>query len=691
MRFETIKISEEITKTKGIEEINMQRLSNVVALVGKNGSGKSRILDLIEENVFNNINFQMIFNNSVTNLPKNLERLKNKIFPFKDTLIYQEKIKEIEEKLKINPDNEFLKKEKNDLNNYWFHLQINPMNQTQVENTIRQISHDVSMLKKLYFRRIRNKEIQQLQQAIGNEKDNQLTFETLIENVTVETNYDELQSIHKSALRFLSKLPHQLAYDQYDCIANNKVFKDRISYKRFLSLKKFIKDFLNKDLTWEQKTSKGNLTETGNNVTFTGEWKIEGRPFNYSEFSDGEKTLFAYALLFFLLDQNPNLNIKESMILIDEPELHLHPDSEIDLIEGIKNAIGDKGQLIIATHSINILSMLNYEEIFMVKDGIITSPSQYTPGKSLSELMGIEDRVNKLSDFLSSISTWTFVNFIVQCFTNPDVIEFAHENDPQVTSLKELIALNSENKKNLLLDFGAGKGRLYEQAIQDEEFKSLVEYYALEPDNKFHHFLTSKGIKQIFSNYTELEEESFDFIVLCNVLHEIKLEEWLLTLNKIINALKASGSLIIIEAKYLTKGEQIGTIGYLLLDEFEIQTLFNLKHFPFILKHKESCNNITSVLIPKTELSELNTNNILETMKALEINTFKKIQELRFKKDEISLSTKIGREYAFLSQLHINSKLAQNFLNEQINKTKKKKPIKRTFSSSIKSKTDKPT
>ncbi|MBK9049322.1 MAG: AAA family ATPase [Bacteroidetes bacterium] len=662
MRFETIKLSEQITKNKGIGEINMQRLSNVVALVGKNGSGKSRILDLIEENIFNTINIPSLVDNSISHLPKTLENLKTRLQPLKDYFIIQNKFQEANNKALKDPTNQTLKRVARDLQIKLPSNQIHNANQAQVANFTQQLDKIIPTLKPNHLRRISNKEIQELQLAIEDAKDNLISFETLFEKVRGNTNYDEFKSIHRGALKFLSKLPHQLAFDKYDCIANDKVFEDRISYKRFQSLKKFIKDFLSKELTWEQKIVGGNLTETGNNVTFAGLWKINGRLFNYGEFSDGEKTLFAYALLFFLLDQNPDLNIKESVILIDEPELHLHPNSEIDLIEGIKNVIGEKGQLIIATHSINILSMLNYEEIFMVKDGQITHPSQVTPGKSLTELMGIEERLNKLSDFVSSISTWTYVNFMAQCFSNPEVIESAKVNDPQIEAFKQAVSKKSNVGTNMFLDFGAGKGRLLEQIKSDNNFIDSISYSALEPVTEFHSKLTELGAANIYTSYSELPQSSFDFILLCNVLHEIPVDEWEQNINKIIFALKPSGHLIIIEAKVLTKGEKIGKIGYLLLDLEELQQLFKLSSLPSSIKVEGGKTSVTCAVINKSELTPITREDIVNTLIALETNTLKKIESMRGMDYEAKELYGAGRKTAFLSQLHINAKFAKEHI-----------------------------
>ena len=670
MRFKNIYIPENISRTKGIQEIRLNRLSNVVALVGKNGSGKSRILDLMEEHLFSSLGIPQLLDDSISSLPKVLENFKSKILPFKDYFLLTEKVNFLNTQINSNPNDSSLKKELQIFNQKLRQLQLQPNYNSQVNALPPQFTNIIlPSLKKNHLRRINNSEIRQLQQAIADSKnDPTLPFENLFENIANNVNYDELKSINKSALKFLSKLPHQLAFDQYDCLANSKKIEDRISHKRFISLKKLIKDFLNKDLSWEQKVSNGNLTETGNNVTFSGVWKLNGRDFNYSEFSDGEKSLFAYALLFFLLDQNPKLSIKESVILIDEPELHLHPDSEIDLIEGIRNAIGENGQLIIATHSINILSHLNYEEIFMVKESAIKYPTQSTPGESLAELMSIEERVEKLSEFLNSISTWTYANFMAQCFSNPEVIESSNPKDTQVEALKKSILLNLSKSTSVLLDFGAGKGRLFEQLKADYNFIDKISYNALEPEIDFHERLKSLGANNIYKTYKDLPDDYFDIVVLCNVLHEINIDEWVQTLNKIIKSIKSNGFLIIIEAKTLTKGEKIGTVGYILLSQEEIKELFNLSETPSEVKLNNSEKKITCSVISQNDLKQLSVNNVINCLTALEGNTLNKLEQLR-KNELINDSLLFGRQAAFLSQQHINAKLGLRHLDIKKNST----------------------
>lgn len=694
MRINKVEFNELQTSEVGLKAINLDRLGTIVALIGKNGSGKSRILNFLEKKYFGVATLMDILKENISEAPKEIMDYMKKIEPYKPILLKQELLNSKIAYSQKRPGDANLKSEIKSMQreiikleqSLLLHQTLNPTivnnpqrqnliqhNKLQSDTLIKDFEPIISKVHQNYFKRVNYTQIRQLQEAISEKGVDANSFEDLIESVSEQIDYNEFGSVYKSSLHFLKKLPHQLVDDWIECLGDKTKFEKRIAYLRFKALKEIFEKIMGKTLDWEKKIISKKVTDEGVESTSVGIWKINDREFNYNELSDGEKTLFAYVLLFFLMSQNRNLRLKDSIIIIDEPEIHLHPDAEIDLINGIREIIEENGQLWIATHSINILSHLSFDEIFMVKDNEIKRPSSTIQREALSELMKIDDRVQKLTEFLTSISNWSFVHFMFECFTNPDVIEVAKENDPQVTSLKEIITLSSSNKKNLFLDFGAGKGRLFEQGMMDARFNSVVEYSALEPNSLLHKFLTSKGVKKIYSKYDELEDNSFDFIVLCNVLHEIKLEEWMLTLNKIIKALNASGSLIIIEAKKLTKGEQVGVTGFLLLNELEIQKLFDLSQLPISLKHKDFQENITCVLIPKAELSQITNDNILNAMKALENSTFEKIEELRNSTNYNTKSAKIGRQSAFLSQLYINSKLAQKFLIEQSNKAQKAK------------------
>src|SRR5690606_36261233 len=116
--------------------------------------------------------------------------------------------------------------------------------------------------------------------------------------------------------------------------------------------------------------------------------------------------------------------------IIDEPEKHLHPDAQISVINALKGIVSQSGQLWIATHSVHILSHLEYDEIMMVEDNKIIPPSRTTPGRSFNSLMGLEGHIFKLIEFINSVSEWAYGNFMLQCFKEPEVVFGNDPNDP---------------------------------------------------------------------------------------------------------------------------------------------------------------------------------------------------------------------------------------------------------------------
>ena len=81
--------------------------------------------------------------------------------------------------------------------------------------------------------------------------------------------------------------------------------------------------------------------------------------FDINDLSSGEKQLFLRTLSIKMLEPN------NSIILIDEPELSLHPKWQQRIIEVYKK-IGENNQIIVATHSPHILGSISNENIFIL-------------------------------------------------------------------------------------------------------------------------------------------------------------------------------------------------------------------------------------------------------------------------------------------------------------------------------------
>jgi energy-coupling factor transporter ATP-binding protein EcfA2 len=86
---------------------------------------------------------------------------------------------------------------------------------------------------------------------------------------------------------------------------------------------------------------------------------------NDAQLSSGEKELVSLAseILYFVYQVNSSLNdpSKKALLLLDEPDVHLHPDLQYRLVELLSRAIKDQPiTVIISTHSTAILGALGH-------------------------------------------------------------------------------------------------------------------------------------------------------------------------------------------------------------------------------------------------------------------------------------------------------------------------------------------
>ena len=123
-----------------------------------------------------------------------------------------------------------------------------------------------------------------------------------------------------------------------------------------------------------------------------------GDKFDINELSSGEKQLFLRTLAIRML------NPENSIILIDEPELSLHPKWQQRIVD-VYRKIGKNNQIIIATHSPHILGSVRKENIMLLDkddegkivvrtgDELYDSYGQPTD-RVLKDIMGLETTRN---------------------------------------------------------------------------------------------------------------------------------------------------------------------------------------------------------------------------------------------------------------------------------------------------------
>ena len=133
-----------------------------------------------------------------------------------------------------------------------------------------------------------------------------------------------------------------------------------------------------------------------------------GKKFGINELSSGEKQLFLRTLAIKMLEP------ENSIIMIDEPELSLHPKWQQKIVD-VYRKIGRNNQIILATHSPHILGSVEKENIILLEkneNGIVKVKTGdefgnsygQTAGRILEDIMGLEtDRNPNVNNLLNLV------------------------------------------------------------------------------------------------------------------------------------------------------------------------------------------------------------------------------------------------------------------------------------------------
>lgn len=619
MSFSKIYIPKELNPN-GIEDIDMDRLNQIVVLVGRNGSGKTRILEKI--NYFSNI--YQFADEDVTRLYK--ERIYNFGQTFERTKKQAEEMKLAFPETYPSRQKELIRIEKDIVIN---EKELQALQNSSGKNLFRR--HAINFIPKNTSMRdpvsLRMSELQPSSIRFNLDNLNQISSYTLPIIQSVQNRYYE-------AIR-----------EDYENIQEKE-----IAISEYENLKYWIKEFLNVDL---KRDNYGNASFFGFNI---GGAKLSG----------GQSILLQLCLLLYKEGKNLNNNI----ILIDEPENHTHPSA---IIEALKKIIEytREGQVWIATHSIPIiayLASLQETSIHYVEEGKVTYAGS-APEKVLKGLLGDEEQIAKLQDFIGLPAQFAINQFAYQCLFEPQVM-LTGTNDPQTNQIKEILNQLVGNEKLKLLDFGAGKGRLLANIIEtDKSLLDKIDYVAFDEyesnkegccgiiaggygnaDNRYYN-----KIENLKSDYPS----HFDVVLMCNVLHEIDPRNWLILFNdKISPLLSENGFLLIVEDSQIPIGEKAYQNGFIVLDEAQLKYLFNItaKDEGFITQAFKTKERLKAHLIPKKFLTNISATTRTKALESLNKQAADEIAKLRGGPTDY----KTGHKHAFWVQQFANTQLALN-------------------------------
>ncbi|MDR1017777.1 MAG: ATP-binding protein [Lachnospiraceae bacterium] len=525
------------------------------------------------------------------------------------------------------------------------------------------------------------------------------------ENVIVHLDFPEFERndnrINDNKVYKFQKKMYDLIKDGFDCSLDEIMYKIKNSLNSFFltleyytkledneyekmyhgnfiaKLNDFLEDLLSMRLEIIEEGGERDLKIIHYGQPIAQEKNINsGIKVYLTHMSPGEKNLF-YVVLFlccFLYFSEK----KQLVIIMDEPELHLHSEKVIKLIQLLrKNFIEKTVTFWIATHSIQLLSEFQFEEVVLLEKGQL-KPRNSGYFKTIFEAMQGKDPNLKL--LLTSVENWEYYNFVRECFERPKTVIDKNKQDPQYIAFINQIKCFDNKKSIKVLDYGSGAGR-FGYYLEDQEKIMYYTYdiFCSKPKQSIRHFQEYKALYN--------SGEKFSCILLVNTLHEIDISEWIDIFKLFEKVLDTDGFLFFCEAAVLSEGEfPYSDCGYLVLGMNEIQILFGDEVISVEFDKK-----IFSAAITQSQLEEFvkcksdtQKRKLIEAMDVLSRSSYEKVEELFFhesratEKNRRMLDEKeekekriYARKYGFYSQQHINAKMAKSKLEASLEIYKK--------------------
>lgn len=639
MKIEKINLPFEITSQVELKEIKMERLNNVVLIAGKNGSGKSRLLKLIKS--------------QVPNIPNNtkISQLRTEISRYKEHITQQKKqIQHIDSKLE-----EGITKQE-EINSLKRQKQESEQNISECNDKITTWQDELAKIS--YFTFSPEKEDNVLVDFVPNSltlRDSHTISNQELNNYANHIYNIGTNSISEGTIPAIAQIQkiwvnaNTTTTEDLNISEDEKIKIDD-DYER---LKKYIRLFLNTDL----KRNKD------------GDAEIFGKRIGIAELSNGQKILLQFCMALYAQE----IKLENLIIFMDEPENHLHPAALIEVLEKITPHVKN-GQVWIATHSINVLAHFDPSNIWYIENGEISYAGN-VPRTVLEGLLGNEEEIERLSNFLALPAQMASNNFAFESLFYPNVL-ITGPDDPQVNQIQTIIKSRAKKGNKLkILDFGVGKGRLLSTIYEDERLRNSdvtewLDFYGYDLFDTYKDICNKTFIdiygnceNRYFNEAKELiskhDESSFDYIVMCNVFHEIEPKDWInlfKSVTSLFKLLKEDGALLIIEDQFLAVGEKAHSKGFLVFDELEFKKLFKITTADkYLSTDYRKDGRLKSHHIPKNCITRIDTTSKKEALETLLQNAKDEIKKLR----QVTNPTfKTGKSHGFWAQQLANASLA---------------------------------
>jgi ABC-type multidrug transport system ATPase subunit len=638
MRVTQLDFTENISAPHGLHPISMTRLNNVVVIAGKNGAGKTRLFNLLKTK----------FSQYPTKVQEGqlYEELRNNESATSDYIDRVKNAKKQVDALQASIKNEPLVNK--------LKVQI-----VREENTVLGLQKHISQLKE------RVSELPLI--SFSPEKIEHSIIDFVPKNLHLRDSYDlsdrsldeyadkifkeSFSSISESALPAIQKvLKRYINVQNTQDLQITSEEREKIEGD-YYRLKEYINIFLG--------------TNLGRNVD--GQATLFGKRIGEAQLSDGQKILLQFCLAIYAKETS----LDNLIIFMDEPENHLHPGALVHVLDTISKHIPN-GQLWIATHSVNILAHFDPSSIWYIDQGKVSFAGNI-PQTVLKTLLGTEDEIEKLSSFLSLPAQMAATNFAYESLFVPNVLTTGLK-DPQTTQINKIIdELSSTGKKLKVLDFGMGKGRLLATLAENERLaghdaSTWLDMYGFDVDATYRdeclksfELVYGSSDKRYFNESKNLlaehDQNSFDLIIMTNVLHEIDPKEWVNLFNSthsVFQLLKKDGYLLVVEDQLLAVGEKAHSKGFLVLDTLEFKSLFNMTSVDnYQSRDERGDGRLKAHFIPFECINRINSTTRRNAVESLLATAKSEIRKIRL----LPPSFKNGKLHAFWAQQLANASL----------------------------------
>jgi len=346
--------------------INKLEQLDVIALIGKNGSGKSRMLKLVEvamrdfkfKDQFNNLSYIKIHANDSNPLYSLIYKINNVLKKINDNNFPDDLKKDMDDILSLLKSNVFFE-ERVSSEKLQVEMNLNSWNTSfntyDTANKIRNKEGFRSILTGALNFIINNYSYAEIKYVtISGQFNNNLQPDSIEEVLKVFLSAEELNNhsimndnSFKVISRNISAIVDEIKYHHAVIISKGKTTKitddERVLLDRFDLFLERIKDFVGIELQIKPEIKLLDQKESNRRdaIGFEATWfdLKSNRLIQIKDLSPGQRTLLVYVTFLYLNEIQTGIPLSEQIILIDEPENHLHPSVQIELIQKLRNLI----------------------------------------------------------------------------------------------------------------------------------------------------------------------------------------------------------------------------------------------------------------------------------------------------------------------------------------------------------------